>query len=75
MAVCRIFTVTMWDLSCGICGGWVCFLFVFFFFLFLACGVLDGACMIYFLDQGSNPVLLDWELRVLTTRPPGKCPN
>ena len=35
--------------------------------------VLVTACGISFPDQGLNPGSLHWELRVLTTGPPGKC--
>ena len=33
------------------------------------------ACGLYLPDKGSNPGFLSWELRVLTTGPPGKSQN
>ena len=40
--------------------------------LVAACKLLVVACGILFPDQGWNPGHLHWELRVLTTGPPGK---
>ena len=40
--------------------------------LVAACELLAVACGIWFLDQGSNPGLLHWELGVLATGPSGK---
>ena len=60
---------------------------VFFFnihlFLFIwlhqvlvaACKLLVVVCGIQFLDKGSNPGPLPWELRVSATGPPGKSPK
>ena len=46
--------------------NWLCWVLV------AAFGLLVEVYGVYFLDQGSNLVPLHWELRVLTTGPPGK---
>ena len=48
--------------------GLTSYIFLFVFFLFCHTAQLAGS---YFPDQGSNPCLLQWKCRVLTTGPPG----
>ena len=45
-----------------------------FFFFLVTCELLVEVCGIWFPDQESNLGPLNWELRPLTTGPPGKSP-